>query len=457
MKSIVNVNEAWGIGCDGDLLVYIPEDMKFFRTTTAGSVVIMGRKTLESFPDAKPLKGRVNVVLTKDASHISKDSIAASDEYIPELDSAEAVNRFKTLSEQVIAKKHAPAAERPTVLAVCDSAERIAKLCEGLDCESVYVIGGSSIYEQMLKFCSECIVTINDSSREADSYYPNLDSMPEWEHIQVGETKEYEGIHYHFDKYTRRIASINSIHFEETDSTNNYAKRLIEEHRQTGDVLPGCTVISADRQTLGRGRSGKSFASPSGKSIYMTIILKVDEAADRCMLLTPAAAVGTLKALEEAGSEHLGIKWVNDLFLGERKVCGILTEAIFSKDGSRIEYAVIGIGINIDLDLEALPKELKGIAGSISGLSLSKADMVMSVAEHVRKEAMASISGDLDFMHLYRERSVLIGREVYWDAADGRHTGLVSDINDKGNLIVNENGNIVTLMSGEVSVRKLIK
>ena len=204
MKSIVNVNEAWGIGCDGDLLVYIPEDMKFFRSTTAGGVVIMGRKTLESFPDAKPLKGRVNVVLTKDASRIPKASIEASDEYIGELDSDEAAARFAALANQVIDKKQAPAAERPTVLAVCSSAERIAKLCSVFDGESVFVIGGASIYEQMLKFCDECIVTINDSTREADSYYPDLDSLTEWEHSLTGELKEYEGIHYHFDRYTRR-------------------------------------------------------------------------------------------------------------------------------------------------------------------------------------------------------------------------------------------------------------
>lgn len=204
MKSIVNVNESWGIGCDGDLLVYIPEDMKFFRKTTAGAVVIMGRKTLESFPDAKPLKGRVNVVLTRDASRIPKVSIESADEYIAELSSDEGAERFKQLSELITANREAPASERPTVLAVCDSKERIARLCAGFDSDCVYVIGGSSIYEQMLGFCSECIVTINDSSREADSYYPNLDELPEWEHSQAGEIKEYEGIHYHFDRYTRK-------------------------------------------------------------------------------------------------------------------------------------------------------------------------------------------------------------------------------------------------------------
>ena len=451
MKSIVNVNKSWGIGKGGDLLVNIPEDMKFFRGTTAGGVVIMGRKTLESFPDAKPLKGRMNVVLTRDASRIPDASIKASDEYVPELSSDESAARFIRLSKQITSHKNAPASERATVLAVCDNADRIAALCSVLDTDSVYVIGGSSIYEQMLKYCDTCIVTINDSSNEADSFYPNLDKLPEWEHSLIGETKEYNGIHYHFDTYTRKT---DHIHFEEIDSTNNYAKRLIDECRQSGRALPDCTVISADRQLAGRGRSGKSFESPSGESIYMTLVLKVNETADKCMLLTPAAAVGTLTALEEAGSERLGIKWVNDLFLEDRKVCGILTEAVFAVDGSRIEFAIIGIGININLDIKSLPDELYDIVGTISRLSLKKPDMIMSIAEHVRTKALNALSGKSSFMRIYRERSILIGREIYWEDACGKHSGTVRDINDSGNLLVDEEGKLTVLMSGEVSVKK---
>lgn len=215
MKAIVNVNESWGIGRDGELLVNIPEDMKFFRTTTAGSVVIMGRKTLESFPGAKPLKGRVNVVLTRDASRIPKESIAAADSFIAELDSKASIDSFMSLCERVISLREEPAAARPTVLAVCDSAEHIDRLCRELDehmfeagmsgaKDSIYVIGGASIYEQLLEYCDTCIVTINDSRREADSFFPRLSELKEWEHSVTGETKEYEGIHYHFDTFTRK-------------------------------------------------------------------------------------------------------------------------------------------------------------------------------------------------------------------------------------------------------------
>ena len=287
------------------------------------------------------------------------------------------------------------------------------------------------------------------------------------------------------------------LHFPELDSTNNYAKRLIEEHRQSGDrqsgnrqsadgasgdrqfadghagagqpgdgcvdrcaedILPLSLVISADRQTSGRGRCGKSFVSPSGSSIYMTVVLKIGKAPDKCQTLTPAAAVGTLKALEEAGSGELGIKWVNDLFLKDRKVCGILTEAVFAEDASKIEYVIVGIGINIDLDLDTLPEEVREVAGTLKDLRLAKSDMVQSIAEHVRTELMHAIGGKTGFMRIYRERSILIGRGIYWNDAAGRHTGLVRDINDIGNLIVDEDGRTdgtVTLMSGEVSVRRL--
>ena len=204
MKSIVNVNKSWGIGRDGDLLINIPEDMKFFRRTTAGGVVIMGRKTLESFPGAKPLKGRVNVVLTRDADRIPKASIEAADEYIAELNQKESIDRFLKLCNEVLSHRDAPVSERPTVLAVTDSAEHIAKLCDNINDANVYVIGGSSIYEQMLQYCDECIVTINDSDRKADSFFPNLDKLPEWEHREVGELKEHEGVHYHFDTYIRK-------------------------------------------------------------------------------------------------------------------------------------------------------------------------------------------------------------------------------------------------------------
>ena len=247
---------------------------------------------------------------------------------------------------------------------------------------------------------------------------------------------------------------LNNIHFEEIDSTNNYAKRLIEEYRAAGKDLDRNILISADVQTAGRGRSGKSFTSPFGSNIYMTLILKLDELPEDCMLITPAVAVGALQALEAAGSERLGIKWVNDLFLHGKKVGGILTEAVFDKTGTRIEYAVIGIGIDIDMDLGRLPEELKEIVGSITGIKLAKKEMTISLAEHISKVVARVFEDKESILDIYRDRSVLIGEEVTWSDGSGSHTGRVVNINANANLVVDEAGTERILMSGEVSVRK---
>lgn len=246
----------------------------------------------------------------------------------------------------------------------------------------------------------------------------------------------------------------NNIHFEETDSTNNYAKQLIRERRAAGMDLNSNMLISADVQTAGRGRSGKSFVSPFGNNIYMTLILKLDELPEKCMLITPAVAVGAVQALEEAGSERLGIKWVNDLFLHGKKVSGILTEAVFDKTGTRIEYVVIGIGVDIDTDLTKLPDDLNDIVGSITGLKLDKKNMTISLAEHISKAVARVFEDKESILDIYRDRSVLIGEAVAWSDGSGSHTGRVIDINDNANLVVEEAGTERVLMSGEVSVRK---
>ncbi len=203
MKSIVNVNEKWGIGHEGDLLVHIPEDMKFFRKTTAGKIVIMGRKTLDSFPGGKPLPGRINVVITSDPSHISQDSIEAADAYIPDPWEENGAKQLNELTEKVLSNQEAPAKERPTVIAVVRGLMEALELCSRFPSDEEYVIGGAKIYEMLLPYCDECIVTINDYPGEPDTYYPNLDEKPEWKHTVIGEMLTHEGIHFHFDRYER--------------------------------------------------------------------------------------------------------------------------------------------------------------------------------------------------------------------------------------------------------------
>ena len=162
MNIIVAVDKNWGIGKDNQLLVSIPADMKFFRSTTTGKVVVMGRKTLESFPNGLPLKNRTNIVLTQNMDYRVKDAI------------------------------------------ICHSVDEVLKELKQYDSEDVYVIGGESIYRQMLPYCDVAHVTKMDYVYQADTYFPNLDEDPEWEIAADSEEKTYFDLEYRFLLYVRK-------------------------------------------------------------------------------------------------------------------------------------------------------------------------------------------------------------------------------------------------------------
>lgn len=161
MKLIVAVDENWGIGCKNELLVRIPSDQRMFREKTTGNVVVMGRKTLESFPGSKPLKDRVNIVLTKE-------------------------NR-ESLNGEVI------------VHSIEEALEEIKKYPK----ESIYIIGGETIYRQFLPYCDEAYVTKIEHKYEADAHFPNLDQDAEWNITEESEEQTYFDIPYTFVKYER--------------------------------------------------------------------------------------------------------------------------------------------------------------------------------------------------------------------------------------------------------------
>jgi dihydrofolate reductase len=161
MNLIVAVDENWAIGCGNKLLVSIPQDMKFFRETTMGKVVVMGRKTLESFPGGQPLKKRTNIVITRDKDYEVKDAIV--------------------------------------VHSVEEALEELKKYNE----EEIYVIGGESIYRQMLPYCKLAHVTKIRHAYEADTYFPNLDEMADWEVTGVSDEQTYFNLEYEFVRYER--------------------------------------------------------------------------------------------------------------------------------------------------------------------------------------------------------------------------------------------------------------
>ena len=162
MRAIVAADEHWGIGKDNRLLVSIPQDMKFFRNETIGNVVIMGRKTLESFPGGRPLPNRKNIVLTRDPSYTVKDATVVH-----------------SVEEALEAVKEYPK-------------------------DMVYCIGGDSVYQQFLPYCDTVFVTRIHFTYEADAFFPDLDSNPEWELAGNSEEQTYFDLEYEFDRYERK-------------------------------------------------------------------------------------------------------------------------------------------------------------------------------------------------------------------------------------------------------------
>lgn len=189
MNTIVNVNEKWGIGADGDLLVNIPADMKFFREKTRGKIVVVGLNTLKSFPGMRPLKGRINIVLAEDLSMIPMESIKACDCYIDDISSGDLTYFGVDGSTSMIA---------------CTSLSEVIDLVSVFNGEDVYVCGGASVYRLLLPYCDTAYVTKNTCTKEADTFFPDLDADPLWECTEAGEEAEDQGIRYRFTVYRRK-------------------------------------------------------------------------------------------------------------------------------------------------------------------------------------------------------------------------------------------------------------
>ena len=162
MNIIVAVDENWAIGYRGDLLVRIPADHKMFRNETIGKVVVLGRKTMDTFPGGLPLAGRTNIVLTRNPEYQVKDAI------------------------------------------VVHSVEELLAELKNYDTKDVYVIGGDSVYSQLLPYCDTAHVTKIDRSYEADTYFPNLDASGEWEITAESDEQSYFDTTYQFLKYERK-------------------------------------------------------------------------------------------------------------------------------------------------------------------------------------------------------------------------------------------------------------
>ena len=237
----------------------------------------------------------------------------------------------------------------------------------------------------------------------------------------------------------------NTVELTETDSTNRVAKELAKEG------VPEGTLVVAERQTNGKGRLGRSFFSPEG-GIYMSMVLRPQIPAEDALLVTTCAAVAVSRAIESISGCTTGIKWVNDIFVNGRKVCGILAEAGLSGERECPDYVILGIGINVKK--QSVPEELKDIVGCLEDTAAGpvlKEELISAVWEEFG--ALYETFSTAVYMEEYRERSVLLQREVTVLAPEGDYRAIVKDIDKKGHLIVERDGRGLVLSSGEVSVR----
>lgn len=235
------------------------------------------------------------------------------------------------------------------------------------------------------------------------------------------------------------------IYLDTVDSTNTYARKIIEEKNINN------TVIIAETQTNGRGRVGRSFYSPCNNGIYMSVIKEVNCPLNKLNMVTVETAVCVSYAIDSIINKKTGIKWVNDIFLDGKKVCGILVESVNDLKTGIISHIIIGIGINVK-DTDDFPLDIKDIAGAIN-IGLDR-----------RNELITAILNELDKFLLkgknliedYRKKSILINNEILYLKNNKEYSATVIDINDNGNLVVlNENKDEEIIHSGEIRIRKI--
>lgn len=248
-------------------------------------------------------------------------------------------------------------------------------------------------------------------------------------------------------KYLSPSSDVRLHVYDCVDSTNKMAMEMAASGEPDG------TVVAAASQTAGRGRLGRSFYSPSGSGIYISFILRPDAGAEASLFLTVSAAVAVCRAIESMTDERAYIKWVNDIYMRDRKVCGILVQG--AADGDKIDYAVTGIGINLLPPDGGFPNDINSVAGSVFDEPTTdmRSRLAAKVIENVA--SLCRLPADRCVIDEYRRRSWLDGCSVNVIQNGASVPAKVIGIDEDCRLeIVYADGRTDRLMAGEVSVRK---
>jgi BirA family biotin operon repressor/biotin-[acetyl-CoA-carboxylase] ligase len=254
------------------------------------------------------------------------------------------------------------------------------------------------------------------------------------------------------DGLKKELPDFDIHYFDEIDSTNSYCKQISHEDRTKK------TLVVSSKQTSGRGRRGRTFVSPNG-GIYFSLLIDSHNNNDDNLLITSIAAVAITRAIKRVCDIDCKIKWVNDIFIGNRKVCGILSEGVIDMEVGKIRSMVVGIGINFSTPIEDFPEEVRDIVTSIYKNENSIPNNVSRIL--LVKEIVTEIYKiwdqlpSKDFLDEYRERSNVIGEKVtIYNKDNSVESGLAIDINDKAHLIVRlEDNSEIELGTGEVTLR----
>ncbi len=247
----------------------------------------------------------------------------------------------------------------------------------------------------------------------------------------------------------------------EVTSTNTLLKQYVARG-QTEDM-----ILMAEEQSGGRGRRGRSFFSPEGTGLYMSILLHPALTPEEAAMLTTMAAAAEAVALEKISGEEVKIKWVNDVWIRNKKVSGILTEGSVSMEDGHLEYAIVGIGINVYEPAGGFPEEIKDVAGAVFTNDICRENLRNRIASEVLIQFLRYYQKlpVKEYLEEYRKRSIAIGRQVQiltpgkeempnTDNTPARDHGLVLGVDDECHLLVQyDDGTTDSLSNGEISIK----
>lgn len=251
------------------------------------------------------------------------------------------------------------------------------------------------------------------------------------------------------EKYLGDNSGISLTVYKETDSTNTRLREL------AANGAPEGTAVIAGMQTGGKGRLGRKFFSPSNTGLYLSILLRPEMTAADAVRITTAAAVAVAEAVEKISGKRSDIKWVNDVYMDGRKICGILTEASFNLENGGLDYAVCGIGINVYEPEGGFPEDIKDIAGAV--LDTPAEDIRNRMAAMVLENFMGYYRhlSENSFLQGYQSRLMWRGEDINIIRGSEITPAKLIDADEKCRLMVRyEDGTEDTVSSGEISIRK---